>query len=299
MADCHDSGCRFCGKPTKVFVSSGKHAKYCSAECNYASRDERKAKAEKRSRRLRSSKPKRGPKTVFIAGYCSICSTPMVASLSRWNLRGGSRRVCGTDCAKKLAAQKRRSLASCEHCGTSFIPKESNRTRFCSRECDVADRKEKADNSDGGRSVWCVYFKNCASCGRAFSSRWHGTRYCRAACKEKGTRHRTSSAARARYYGVAHEHVRRIDVFERDGWRCQACGCETPRSLMGLIKDNAPQLDHIVPISRGGPHTMDNVQCLCRLCNQIKGTQRFVDFVEWMNGRADASTVALEQSVSL
>jgi 5-methylcytosine-specific restriction endonuclease McrA len=47
-------------------------------------------------------------------------------------------------------------------------------------------------------------------------------------------------------------------VFARDGHRCQYCG------------SNAENLDHVVPRSRGGTHTWDNVVASCRSCNSRK-----------------------------
>lgn len=35
----------------------------------------------------------------------------------------------------------------------------------------------------------------------------------------------------------------------------------------------APELDHVMPLSKGGTHSMDNVQLLCRKCNQRKGSR--------------------------
>ena len=65
--------------------------------------------------------------------------------------------------------------------------------------------------------------------------------------------------------------MKTIAVFERDGWRCQICGCDTPRELRGDRRaPNAPQLDHIIPMSKGGGHTWDNVQCACARCNNQK-----------------------------
>lgn len=47
-------------------------------------------------------------------------------------------------------------------------------------------------------------------------------------------------------------------VFARDGGRCVYCGA------------NATSLDHVVPKSRGGPHTWDNVVSACARCNHVK-----------------------------
>ncbi len=47
-------------------------------------------------------------------------------------------------------------------------------------------------------------------------------------------------------------------VFARDDWKCQYCG------------EPAENLDHVLPRSRGGAHTWDNVVAACRRCNSRK-----------------------------
>ncbi|MBS1984806.1 MAG: HNH endonuclease [Bdellovibrionales bacterium] len=76
---------------------------------------------------------------------------------------------------------------------------------------------------------------------------------------------------RARKFGVAYEPINPIEIFVRDGWECQMCGRPTPALLRGTYDPSSPELDHIVPMSRGGSHTRENVQCLCRACNHAKG----------------------------
>ena len=65
--------------------------------------------------------------------------------------------------------------------------------------------------------------------------------------------------------------VSAIKVFERDGWRCKLCGVKTPKRLRGSGEWDAPELDHVVPLSLGGGHVWGNVQCACRRCNIAKG----------------------------
>ena len=67
-----------------------------------------------------------------------------------------------------------------------------------------------------------------------------------------------------------YEPIKPEEIFERDHWRCKACKAEAPRELQGTLEDNAPTLDHIVPVSLGGPHTRRNLRCLCRKCNRAK-----------------------------
>lgn len=55
----------------------------------------------------------------------------------------------------------------------------------------------------------------------------------------------------------------RRNVFARDGNRCQYCGKRCSGAELSL--------DHVVPRSRGGPATWENIVCACRACNVRKG----------------------------
>ena len=57
----------------------------------------------------------------------------------------------------------------------------------------------------------------------------------------------------------------RFNVFARDNNTCQYCGEKFPRSELNL--------DHVIPRSRGGLSTWENVVCSCFTCNRVKGGQ--------------------------
>ena len=61
---------------------------------------------------------------------------------------------------------------------------------------------------------------------------------------------------RVPYYGRA--NLSRRAVFARDSWKCQYCG------------SHAETVDHLIPRSRGGPHTWENVVAACKRCNGRK-----------------------------
>ena len=54
----------------------------------------------------------------------------------------------------------------------------------------------------------------------------------------------------------------RSEVWRRDEGRCRRCSSR-----------NNLQFDHIIPVSRGGGTTPQNLQLLCRSCNLSKGNK--------------------------
>jgi hypothetical protein len=110
--------------------------------------------------------------------------------------------------------------------------------------------------------------RDCKGCGGHFTVEYKRRgaigKYCHA-CRAIGDR--------IELFGVAYEGVNSVSVFQRDGWKCQHCGCDTTARLLGTLEQTAPSLDHILPLSHGGAHSYANTQCLCRKCNSYKGNR--------------------------
>lgn len=53
----------------------------------------------------------------------------------------------------------------------------------------------------------------------------------------------------------------RDNVFKRDGFECVYCGDDNKKTLT---------LDHVIPQSKGGPNTWDNLVTACKRCNNEK-----------------------------
>ncbi len=88
--------------------------------------------------------------------------------------------------------------------------------------------------------------------------------------KRKARRRTDKARRRAIERGVYAERFDPLEILARDGWRCHICGGLTPKRLRGTYDDRAPELDHIVPLSKGGQHTRQNTACACRRCNIVK-----------------------------
>lgn len=63
-----------------------------------------------------------------------------------------------------------------------------------------------------------------------------------------------------------------IEIFERDGWHCGICDEPVDRELRYPDPMSA-SLDHIVPLSKGGGHTRENVRCSHLGCNVRRGNR--------------------------
>lgn len=59
----------------------------------------------------------------------------------------------------------------------------------------------------------------------------------------------------------------RQTLFERDGWSCRYCG-ET-------VETDTATLDHMIPVSKGGLNTAENLATCCMMCNSIKAGRTY------------------------
>lgn len=173
----------------------------------------------------------------------------------------------------------RQPNALCGVCGQPYRKKQSS--AVCSYQClkkrQAIHREAMVRLQTGNRQ------RTCSECGKAFDNPygWGVSRtVCSKRCanrrmRRQGQSHGKSHTARARSRGsLADPTIRRVDIFERDQWKCQLCGRTTPRRLLKDYRSlQAPTLDHIVPLSIGGSHTVENLQCACRSCNSRKGAK--------------------------
>jgi 5-methylcytosine-specific restriction endonuclease McrA len=78
-------------------------------------------------------------------------------------------------------------------------------------------------------------------------------------------------AKRRREVVKAGETINFDDLLVRDGPSCQICN--ELLDWQAVVHRERVSLDHIVPISKGGAHTMDNVRLVHVSCNSRKGAK--------------------------
>ena len=223
---------------------------------------------------------------------CPVCGVVVDRSLPF----AVNRQYCSPECRKIIGKQRRKEahaaqkerlsqerreahaalLAStvkqCIQCGKDFTPKQSVRQTLCSAACRGArhsvDSKTRTCGVDGcdlpmrARDMCAKHYRRWArQTGREKAEAWSPQRY------ERWKRRQDQIRA------TKVQPIRNIDIFERDGWTCALCHQPIDPDLMWPDPACAT-LDHIVPLSKGGQHTLDNVQAAHARCNISKGDDR-------------------------
>jgi len=75
---------------------------------------------------------------------------------------------------------------------------------------------------------------------------------------------------RARKVAATVEDFDIMEAWERDGYTCAYCGSTEDLTI-----------DHIVPLSRGGAHSFDNLTVACGTCNNSKGAKKLIEWMWW------------------
>lgn len=170
---------------------------------------------------------------------------------------------------RKRGRRKAKLLApiKCSKCGRLFVREHGNQT-LC-KDCAPTSKRLK------------LLAKQipCKECGRLFT-RTHGSQlYCSDVCKEKAGRRHDGIRRRKklRENGKIEWDISLRRLIERDNSVCQLCGKKI--NLNDFTIDNEgnfiagdayPSIDHIMPVSKGGTHTWDNVQLAHMRCNYLK-----------------------------
>lgn len=220
---------------------------------------------------------------------CAICSAAFTKTTSL-------HLYCSKYCYKRAGYLVKRGpfqLRACAGCGGRIpaLTRKGDRAdrQYCSTRCvkaaDYVRRRSAISASAKARHAATHPRRHalCKGCGVRFLAKRVDSKFCTLACfwkwfdntpKRQADMRTTRRKREATKRGASTaERVDPVVVFTRDGWRCQLCGAETPKSKMGKREPRAPTVDHIVPLSRGGAHSYQNTQCACLSCNLKKGAR--------------------------
>lgn len=236
--------CQRCGKTFEARVRSDRQPKFCSKDCMW------KAQVRREDRTCLQCGKVFHPHSMAKGLYCSHQCAGMA-------LRSNGCIVCG-----------------------KWVPWGS---RYCSEGCREDSKKwgsmgfarQFEDTLDWmarlsrtiARQEKPLVARGCEQCGMGFVTASMAKRFCSDRCRKR--HHNRLKDKRLSRNGAPDGTVTLDRLFVRDGGRCRMCGlrmtfdCD-PQS------DSYPSIDHIRPLAKGGLHSWDNVQLLCRGCNSAK-----------------------------
>ena len=218
------------------------------------------------------------------------------AELCKWpdcDRIGSSRQMCGTHYARARSVneydtpwiaweirQAERAAKLPKHCGWPECPTALVHSNgFCKMH---ARRAKWVGTFDKPWELW-ILGGNCVVCGKWADGTIRNQRFCSMECNLADWKRRNPERLRE----LGREHVRRrrariletqVDKFtDKDvrmahGDICYLCN-EKINFRLKHPNPKSPSLDHVIPLSRGGTHTLDNAAMVHYVCNQKKGVK--------------------------
>lgn len=180
----------------------------------------------------------------------------------------------------------------CEYCGEEFSTFYSNQ-KYCSYECSYEANKKQHRDKWSESYVPKTYI--CKECGSVFTTVCGDTHhtFCCSSCAERYERRIEHQSERHKNYMrkirrernklIVKNYVEEVsydEVFDRDGGICQICGLPV---IYDKHEDNnwSGTIDHIVPLSLNGEHSMKNCQLAHRICNSLKNKNSEKYSIDW------------------
>lgn len=240
--------CAECGRRFYRESGPGPAPTYCSFECRRAPYERRK-RAEHRA-------------SVAEQVHVTLCKEcGRMFNAARRGRRGRREHRCQA-C--------RSAVRTCAWCGKLLTGQQRH---YCSSVCYGRHRTAMADSARVPPEP-----RACEVCGKMFVPPLKGPKAARcsrcrwAAWKERNPRRAAAVKARCRALrrgAQRGQHIDPLAVYERDGWVCGICGKPVDPTRQYPDPMSAT-LDHIVPIARGGIHSLGNLQVAHLECNSRK-----------------------------
>lgn len=178
-------------------------------------------------------------------------------------------------------SQSKKSLV-CPRCGKPFLNTKSKNysyIKFCSFNCQNIFNRSRRRKRDRESEP----MRQCLACGKLFDPRgfhyYKTVQTCSKKCSKKLWRMNNSKTDdykkkhafnqrtrkhRIRANGGSFTYKQWESMKKKYGYKCAICGKKEPfleQSYQYLTQD------HIIPVTKGGPHIKENIQPLCMECN--------------------------------
>lgn len=196
------------------------------------------------------------PNFEYVSGFVNVDSPVVIRC-----------KVCGTERTASMISLRRDGCVACKECQRRELEAQKQQQQQKQRADAVRKEMSKAAHAFHNKRQLSMHF--CEGCGAPlFSAK---RTYCEDCARERARKYSNVKKERRRVSAMTamSGQITARSLYERDGGVCWLCG--------GLCDINAdpnaneyPSVDHIVPISKGGKDTWDNVRLAHRQCNSMR-----------------------------
>lgn len=273
--------CEFCGKE---FETKDKRKRFCNIQC--ANKSRQKNPTEHTCKQC----GKQFHRILREDDSCQFCSRECSDEYKRNN----TNRYCKS-CGKELKAKqfdycsdecrvKHKTIEKqCECCGKTFKTIYKDK-KCCSRKCSYEKLKKMINQRQ--KDFKKINYKKssfkCLECGKEVIKEYgdYRTVFCSLKCSNKHNRRLRRYLKRTNGNGQVDSSISLDKLYTKSNGICAICCKQCDYSDYVVYPDGTivvggtyPSIDHMIPLSKGGTHTWDNVQLSHRDCNSSKGNR--------------------------
>ncbi len=123
-------------------------------------------------------------------------------------------------------------------------------------------------------------YGECVLCGARFKKKAENQKFCTSACRKRASWRKHDPLRDKRFKGaIIDNDITLHKLFRMSGGVCYLCGgaCDWNAKIIingrPYAKAKYPSIDHVIPLSKGGEHSWNNVRLAHLGCNSSKGAK--------------------------
>ena len=192
----------------------------------------------------------------YVSGYTGCDSRVRIRCLT-----------CGSEIERYYNFTRRKTNTACPECERRGVERRRDAKKLAAvrdRELRVIDTSKQVE----------LRLASCELCGRPFLLGHGSQMYCSDRCRHRSINRRKDH--RLHNGNTIDKDITLEKLYTRDAGVCYICGqtCDWQDFIVAdgitICGDNYPSIEHVMPISKGGLHSWDNVKLACRRCNSLK-----------------------------
>lgn len=177
--------------------------------------------------------------------------------------------VCGGEFERTYHNLTTKGYVTCPHCISERRQSEKQSRIY---EKSVASQRKRAERFS---RTQLIGMRVCTECGSLFVPRDINNVRCSSECTRRAVNR--NADARLNKSNVVDKDITLTKLYKRDEGVCYLCGikCDwsdyvTRDNGVVVAGNNYPSIEHVMPLSKGGTHSWNNVRLACRGCNTKK-----------------------------